>query len=242
MPLSVLLLGLLMAAAIAAMEPLTGIILPVQDADLSFAVHGIVAEVKVREGEKVHAGQILVRQDDQLEALEVRKAEAVLEQAKFEHEAAAKLIAEDIGIRAEALAKRIAYELAKNALETARVKQQQRAMPSPFDGVVVRVSKEQGESVMLNEVVAKVVNTDRVYAQFYIKPEAASLLRTGEDYQLRLAGGMQPGKIFMGKINLVDPVLDAESALVRVRVEVANGKNELKAGMRVEGGLASPSP
>lgn len=242
MPPLVLLLGLLMAAASAAMEPLTGIILPVQDADLSFAVHGIVAEVKVREGEKVQAGQILMRQDDELEALEVRRAEAMLEQAQFEHEAAAKLIAEDIGIRAEALAKRIACDLAKNALETARGRQRQRAMPSPFDGVVVRVNKEQGESVMLNEVVIRVVCMDRVYAQFYMKPEEAALLRAGDDYRMRLVGGMHQDKIFIGKIALVDSVLDAESALVRVRVEVANGKNELKAGMRVDGGLDSPSP
>jgi multidrug efflux pump subunit AcrA (membrane-fusion protein) len=107
---------------------------------------------------------------------------------------------------------------------------------------MARVNKEQGECVMLNEVVARVVNMDRVYAQFYIKPEEAALLRAGEDYRMRLAGGMQQGKIFIGKIALVDSVLDAESALVRVRVEVANGKNELKAGMRVEGALVSPSP
>lgn len=224
-----------------AAEPLTGIILPVQDADLSFAVLGIVAEVKVREGEKVQAGQVLVRLDDQLESLEVRKAESVLEQARFEHEAAAKLIAEDIGTRADALAKRITFELAGNALETARTKQRQRSMSCPFDGVVVRVNKEQGESVLLNEVVARVVNMDRVHAQFYMKPEEAAALRKGDDYRMRLVAGASAGKIFTGKVTLVDPVLDAESALVRVRVEVPNAGNELRAGMRVEGGVAAPS-
>lgn len=226
----------------AAADPLTGIILPVQDADLSFAVHGIVAEVKVREGEKVRAGQILVQLDDQLETLEVGKAEAVLEQARFEHEAAAKLIAEDIGTRAEALAKRIAFDLAVNALETARARQQQRAVPSPFDGIVVRVHKEQGESVLLNEVVARVVNMDRVYAQFYMKPDEAAALHPGDDYRMRLTGGTSAGRTFTGRIALVDPVLDAESALVRVRVEVPNPKNELRAGMRIEGGLVTPAP
>jgi len=220
---------------------LTGIILPVQDADLSFAVLGIVAEVKVREGEKVKAGQVLVRLDDQLESLEVRKAESVLEQARFEHEAAAKLIAEDIGTRADALAKRITYDLAGNALEIARAKQRQRSMSCPFDGVVVRVNKEQGESVLLNEVVARVVNMDRVHAQFYMRPEEAAALRQGDDYRVRLLAGASAGKVFTGKVMLVDPVLDAESALVRVRVEVSNPTNELRAGMRVEGGVSVPS-
>lgn len=233
----VMLLGGILPAA----EPLTGIILPVQDADLSFAVLGIVAEVKVREGEKVKAGQMLVRLDDQLESLEVRKAEAVLEQARFEHEAAAKLIAEDIGTRADALAKRITFDLAVNALETARTKQRQRSMTCPFDGIVVRVNKEQGESVLLNEVVARVVNMDRVHAQFYMKPEEAASLRPGDDYRMRGVAGASAGKIFTGKVTLVDPVLDAESALVRVRVEVPNATNELRAGMRVEGGVTVPS-
>jgi multidrug efflux pump subunit AcrA (membrane-fusion protein) len=106
---------------------------------------------------------------------------------------------------------------------------------------VVRVNKEQGESVLLNEVVARVVNMDRVYAQFYMRPEEAAMLQAGDVYHMRLVAGPSAGKICTGKVTLVDPVLDAESALVRVRVEVPNGANELRAGMRVEGGVAAPS-
>lgn len=222
--------------------PLRGIILPFQDVDLTFPVPGIIAEVKVREGDVVRAGQALVRLDDRLEKLEVKKAEAVIEQARFENEAAAKLIAEDIGTRTEALAKRITLDLALNSLETSRAKEAQRTILSSIDGVVVRINKEVGESVLLNEVVARVARLDRVYAQFYISADEAALLRPGNDFRMKLTGSAQAGKFYSGKVALVDPVLDAESALVRVRVEVANDKGELKAGMRVEKAAPEQAP
>jgi membrane fusion protein (multidrug efflux system) len=222
--------------------PLKGIILPFQDVDLTFPVLGIIAEVKVSEGDVVRAGQALVRLDDRLEKLEVKKAEAVLEQARFENEATAKLIAEDIGTRTEALAKRITLDLALNSLETSKAKEAQRTILSSIDGVVVRINKEVGESVLLNEVVMRVAKLNRVYAQFYISADEAALLRPGNDFRMKLTGSAQAGKFFSGKVALVDPVLDAESALVRVRVEVANDKGELKAGMRVEKAAPAQTP
>lgn len=222
--------------------PLKGIILPFQDVDLTFPVPGIIAEIKVREGDVVRAGQALARLDDRLEKLEVKKAEAVLEQARFENEAAAKLIAEDIGTRTDALAKRITFDLALNSLETSRAKEGQRTISSSIDGVVVRINKEVGESVLLNEVVARVARLDRVYAQFYISADEAALLRPGNDFRLKLPGSAHAGKLFNGKVALVDPVLDAESALVRVRIELANEKGELKAGMRVEKAAQAQAP
>lgn len=242
----------LLCAAAAFGAPLTGIILPVQDVDLTFAVPGIVAEANVREGQKVTAGQVLLRQEDELEALDVKKAEALVEQARFEHEAASKLIAESIGTRSDALAKRIALDLALNVLDIARARQRQRALRSPIDGVVVRIHKEPGEAAMFNEVAVRVVRLDRVNAQFYMTPGETANLRAGEDFQMRLAppaatGGSSERQsastpTFTGKVVLVDPVLDAESALVRVRVEVDNAKGELKAGMRVESGGATRTP
>jgi len=222
--------------------PLKGIILPFQDVDLTFPVPGIIAEVKVREGDVVRAGQALVRLDDRLEKLDVKKAEVVIEQARFENEAAAKLIAEDIGTRTEALAKRITLDLALNSLETSRAKEAQRTILSSIDGVVVRINKEVGESVLFNEVVARVARLDRVYAQFYISADEAALLRPGNDFRMKLTGSAQAEKFYSGKVALVDPVLDAESALVRVRVELANEKGELKAGMRVEKAAPAQAP
>lgn len=237
-----LIASLCATASNGAEPPLKGIILPFQDVDLTFPVPGVVAEIKVHEGDLVKKGHALVRLDDRLEKLEIKKAEALVEQARFEHEAAAKLIAENIGSRTEALAKRITFDLALNALETARAKEAQRTIFSSIEGVVVRIHKEVGESVLLNEVVVRVARLNRVYAQFYVSAEEAAMLRLGNDFRMKLAGNGQAEKFFNGKIALVDPVLDAESALVRVRVDVANDKGELKAGMRVEKAAPERAP
>ncbi len=57
-------------------------VVPSQESDLSLNTNGIVAEVLVSEGEKVEAGQVLVRVDTSLARVSVAQAEANLARAQ----------------------------------------------------------------------------------------------------------------------------------------------------------------
>lgn len=90
-----------------------GLILPLHDVEVGTAATGIVAEVLVKEGDTVTKEQPLVRLNDEVEKLDVERMIKVLEKAKFDHEAAQKLLAEKIGTREEALRKQIEHDLAR---------------------------------------------------------------------------------------------------------------------------------
>ncbi len=216
-----------------------GILVPLHEVKVGTPVEGLVKEVLVEEGDTVEAGQPLVRLVDDLEKLEVARAEKVLEKTKFDHEAAQKLLKENIGTREEALRKSIEHDLARIQRDAAEVRLKQKTLTAPIQGVVVSRGKEPGEAVQLHEVLMQIVHIQKVEAQFYLEPAQALAVKVGDEKTLRIPALAAPREM-TGKIVFIDPRLDAESGLFRVKLLLDNPGLKLKAGMRAEADFAEP--
>jgi RND family efflux transporter MFP subunit len=228
----------LLHTAILCAAPIPGLILPLHDVEVGTAVAGIVAEVLVKEGDTIERGQVLVRLNDEVEKLEIERSSKVLEKARFDHEAAEKLLADKIGTREDALKKRIEHDLAALQQKAAQARLDQRTIRAPIQGIVVKRDKEPGEAVLLNETVAQIVHIRQVYAQFYLEPSQAQMLKPGQTLPLSIPSLAEPRQL-TGKLDFIDPRLDAESGLYRIKLLVDNADLRLKAGMRVELELSS---
>ncbi|SKB05719.1 RND family efflux transporter, MFP subunit [Prosthecobacter debontii] len=226
-------------ASVGRAESVTGLLLPLQEVKVGTPVEGLVKEVMVDEGDTVTVGQPLVRLVDDLEKMDVERAEKILEKAKFDHEAAQKLLKQDIGTKEEALRKSIEYDLAKIQRDASVVRLQQKTLQSPIQGVVVHRGKEPGESVQLHEVLLQIVHIQKVEAQFYLEPEQIGSLKTGVQQKLHVPSITGSPEV-IGRIVFLDPRLDAESGLYRVKLELDNPDLKLKPGMRVEADFAKP--
>ncbi len=214
-------------------DAVPGLILPLHDVDVGTPTTGIVSEVLVREGDTVELGQALLRLDDSVEKLEVERASKVLEKAKFDHEAAQKLLSEKIGTREAGLTKRIEHDLAGLQLSAAQIRLKQRTITAPLQGIVVRRDKEPGEYVLLDEPILQIVHIRQVYAQFYVEPAQIQSLKPGARMSFKVPSLPQAGEV-SGEVDFIDPRMDAESGLYRVKLRVDNAGLKLKAGMRVE--------
>lgn len=213
--------------------PVTGLILPLHEVKLGTAVEGLVKEVLVDEGDTVEEGQALVRLVDDLEKMDVERSEKILEKAKFDHDAAQRLLKDNIGTREEALRKSIEHDLARIQRDAAEVRLKQKTLRAPIQGVVVARGKEPGEAVQLNEVLLQIVHIRQVEAQFYIEPAQLRQVKVGQKKKLRVPSLSEPQEI-TGEVVFLDPRLDAESGLYRIKLRVDNAGLNLKAGMRVE--------
>lgn len=234
LPLLLILIGEAMAA------PIPGLILPLQDVQIGTPTTGIVAEILVKEGDTVEKGQALVRLSDEVEKLDVERTAKVLEKAKFDHEAAEKLLTDKIGTREDALKKRIEYDLATIQQKAAQVRLNERTIRAPIQGIVVKRDKEPGEALLLDETVAQIVHIRQVYAQFYLEPAQAQSLKTGESMPIKVPS-LPGSKPITGRLDFIDPRMDAESGLYRIKLLVDNADLHLKAGMRVELDISSPN-
>ncbi len=223
----------LLLSVVVQATPIPGLILPLYDVEVGTAATGIVAEVLVKEGDAVEQGQPLLRLNDEVEKIELERSAKVLEKARFDHEAAEKLLTDKIGTREDALKKRIEHDLAVLQQKAAMLRLDERTIHSPIQGIVVKRDKEPGEAVLLNETVAQIVHIRQVNAQFFLEPDQVQVLQIGQTMHFSVPSLGKPSQI-TGKLDFIDPRMDAESGLYRIKLLVDNAGLHLKAGMRVE--------
>lgn len=237
-PFALLLMVLAIAGSCRA-DVVPGMILPLHEVQVGTPSAGIVKEMLVKEGDTVEQGQALAVLEDDMEKLEAERAGKVLEKATFDRDAMQKLLADSIATREAALAKSIDHELARIQLEAAQVRLRQRTLRAPLQGIVVKRNKEPGEAVLLNETVVQIVHIQQVYAQFYLEPAHLQNLKPGMKLTLRVPSLPEPREL-TGEIDFIDPRMDAESGLYRIKLRLDNPGLRLKAGMRVELDAAKP--
>lgn len=128
----------------------SGVVAPLHKARLSFSAVGRVTSVDVKVGDKVTAGQPLVKLDTTILEAKVREAEANLLAAQIQVKYLKRLGVDEVHIqtaladvdRAQAL-----LDLAKATLDA------QSILAAPFDGIIVSVDIAPAETVVPGQIV-----------------------------------------------------------------------------------------
>lgn len=97
------------------------------------------------------------------------------------------------------------------------------------DGVVIQKKVEQGDYISQGSVLYDLADLSVVWAVFDAYESDLPYLKIGDrvDYTLRSL----PDKTFSGKISFIDPIVDKTTRTVKIRVETANTRLELKPEM-----------
>lgn len=248
------------AAGSAAGRPagITAITIPSADVTLSFVQPGRIAEVRVREGESVKAGQVLVVQDDaveraklaQLEAesldtTQIQAADASLAQKKVDlkkiETAAARNAATELELEYARLNVTIAglslqvaifeHEQAKRKFDEAKLQIDNMSLKSPIGGSVEKIDVETGESINVLESAIRVVQIDPLWIDVPVPMPQAMNLRYGAAAAVEFP---EPKKATAeGMVIYIGAVADAASGTLRVRIQVPN-KAKRPAGEHVQ--------
>jgi RND family efflux transporter MFP subunit len=236
---------------------ITAITIPSADVTLSFVQAGRIAEVRVREGEAVKGGQVLVEQDDavdqarlaQLEAesqdtTQIQAAEASLAQKKVDlqkletaaaHSAATELEVEyaKLNVTIAGLSLQVAvfeHEQAKRKYEEAKLQIDNMSLKSPIGGSVEKIDVETGESVNALASVVRVVQIDPLWIDVPVPLAKARNLQYGNITRVEFP---DPKKMTAeGMVTYIGAVADAASGTLRVRIQVPN-KSKRPAGEHV---------
>ena len=237
---------------------ITAITAPSADVTLSFVQSGRIADVRVREGEAVTVGQVLIKLDDavdrirlaQLEAAsqdttQIQAAEASLAQKKVDlkklETAAAKNAATELEVEYARLNVTIAglslqlavfeHEQAKRKYEEAKLQIENMSLKSPIGGSVEKIDVETGESVDALASALRVVQTDPLWIDVPVPLTQARSLKYGAVSRVEFP---DPQKISVeGMVIYMGAVADAASGTLRVRIQVPN-KSKRPAGEHVK--------
>jgi RND family efflux transporter MFP subunit len=238
---------------------------PFHTVDLSPAEPGILAKLFVDEGDSVKAGDTLATLDARVLEVSLKiarqamqsqgklraaKAEFLLKAERLEKLKTLKTqgyafqdelsrAATDVEV---AEANRLAAE-EQLALDTLQFEKAQaeialRTIRSPIDGVVARVHREEREFVTASpeSAVMTVVQLNPLRIVFPLATAAAVQLKKDGRVTIRFP---ESDETAVGRIELVSPITDAESGLVRVKVLIPNAEGRYRAGVRA---VLNPDP
>lgn len=190
-----------------------------------------VVELLVEEGDRVHAGQVLLRMEDDIQKSAVDKAATRVEKSRAEFKRlealyTQKLISEQVytDTRFELRQLELALEDAQRELEYTRVR-------APIAGTVTRRLVEVGDLVSVGQHLFDIVDFNSLVARVYVPDKHLPALKP--NLPARVTPTALGNRSFEGYVKRVAPVVDAKTGTVKVTVGFRD-PGPLRPGMFVE--------
>ena len=235
-----------------------GITEPLRDAKVSATVGGTIVAVDAKEGQFVKAGDVVIELDSALESLEAERRKLLME-STVEVDAAQsrldtltvdlagtrKLHDETKSVSDEELQKKeLERKLAEAELQRqilaqkreeieyrmAQAQLQRRNVTAPFDGVVVQLLLEVGESCSQQQPLFRIVDTRRCRLVVHMEQGPSARLRPGRQIGLRIQEAEGPVAL-QGTVDFISPVVDGSSGLREVKVVFDNPDGRVHPGV-----------
>ncbi len=175
---------------------------------------GIALQVMAEEGQRVRAGQPLVKLDD--DRLRLQAAQAAVQVRKLEanYRRAAQLAEQRMVSASDVDQLRYDLENARAALRLVNLEQSYTSVSAPITGVVASRSIKPGNFVQINTPIFRIVDTSRLEATLNVPERELETLRAGLPVKLQVDA--IPGRTFDGTVDRVAPVVDSGSGTFRV--------------------------
>jgi membrane fusion protein, multidrug efflux system len=200
-----------------------------QAVDIVALTSGRIADIPFSPGERVDAGDILVRLDDESERAAVAEAEAGLREAELALERAKKLRANNTVAQATVDELEAAYLGARARVDAAHKLLADRTVRAPFTGVVGMRRVDVGARVDNDTVLTTFDDLAEIEIEFSVPEIFFGQIRTGQP--VTATSTAFPGRVFSGRIATIDTRIGETSRAFRVRAVLPNPDLVLPAGM-----------
>jgi membrane fusion protein (multidrug efflux system) len=192
-------------------------------------VAGRIARLGFVDGQPVRKGQLLVQLDDQLQAAELRQAEAQVGIARANHQRNKELVAQNF------VSQRVLDESAAN-LEVvqaqaalARTRLARMKITAPFDGIVGIRNVSLGDYVKDGADLVGLEDIGSVFVDFRLPERFLTHVKPQQRVEVSLDA--LPGRRMEAVVEAVDPQLDANGRSLLVRARLDNRDGQLRPGM-----------
>lgn len=206
----------------------SGITAPLNDVDLGFADAGIIHSEFFHEGDAVKKGDVILELDKNLQAIEVTRTQAIMEQNKQVYESTLQLFQNTKSISQQDLEKATAeYHVAAAQYQAAVQELANRQLVAPFSGTITEIVLKPGAVVAPYQPFVQLVDTSRCYFIGHVDGVTAAKLQLDEPVQIQ----MQGGQTVSGKICYISPIVDAASGLARIKAVFDNSDGKVRPGV-----------
>jgi multidrug efflux system membrane fusion protein len=191
---------------------------------------GIIAELPIRQGEPVEAGDLILRLDAEGKEAAVETARQLLVQREAEANAAERLGQSGSLPRLQVDAARSALAQARSQLELAEADLARNEVRAPFAGTIDRITAEEGASIGQGGEIATLIRLDPIIAIGQVSEREIGFVSRGDSAEVRLVSG----DTVEGRVRFVSRDANPQTRTYRVEVEVPNPDGQVPAGMTAE--------
>ncbi|MGM9759717.1 MAG: efflux RND transporter periplasmic adaptor subunit [Parabacteroides sp.] len=204
-------------------------------ADLHFETAETIANIYVKNGDRVRAGQKLASLATFRLTHQVEQAQVALEQARLELQdvmiGQGYALADSAKVPAETMRLirvRSGYDQALSAYQLAEYELERATLTAPFDGVVANLTAKAYNTASTTDLFCTLIDPQSLEAVFSVMENELPLVKPGERVEIRpFAAEVESS----GQITEINPVVD-ENGMVQLKAQVS-AKAGLFEGMNV---------
>ena len=201
-------------------------------------VTGQVVELGLGDGERVDAGDMLVRFDDQAERIALERASLLLEDARGEAERVAQL---EITGAVTATRRReadLALRTAELELRQAEFDLAERVVRAPISGWAGVIDISVGDRVSSGDSLVTLTDRSEILIDFHLPERVVGRVAPGMPLLARPLA--LSGLELKGEVHALDNIVDSASRTLRVQGRLDNAGDRLRGGMAFEVELGFP--
>ncbi len=207
----------------------TGTLVAVQGVTVSAELGGKVSRIAFESGDRVKAGDLLVRLDTTAEEAQLRSAEAAAKLARINLDRNRDLRKNRTISQADLDTAEANFKQATAQVDNVRATIDKKTITAPFAGLLGLRQVNLGQIVEQGTPVVALQTLDPIYVDFSLPQQRYASLSVGSTVQITTDAA--PGEVFEGRILAINPEIDTLTRSVRIRAVMANRGEHLRAGM-----------
>ena len=199
---------------------------------LSPEVAGRVVAIHFNAGDRVKAGQTLVKLYDAPEQADRTAALADAALARNQFDRAEALAPKGAISKAVLDQRRAERDRAEAAIGQLDARISQKSVRAPFSGEIGLRRIDLGQYLSPGDAIATLTSLDQLHVNFTVPQQDLGLLRQGA--QVNVAADAWPGRIFTATVQAIEPRISNDTRNVTVQAVLPNADEALKPGMYVK--------
>jgi membrane fusion protein, multidrug efflux system len=207
----------------------TGSLVAVQGVTVGAEMPGKIVEIAFESGDRVKAGDLLLRIDTSAEKAQLRSAEAAAKLARINLERNRDLRANHTVSQSDLDTAEANYNQAVAQADNVRATIAKKTLRAPFAGQLGLRLVNLGQIVEEGAAIVTLQTIDPIYVDFSVPQQQFSIMTTGSE--VLVTTDAAPGQTFKGRIIAVNPEIDTVTRSVRIRATLSNSGELLRPGM-----------
>lgn len=192
-------------------------------------VQGRIAKLPFEEGSSIRRGQVIAQFDDAEWRAEVARAEALRDQNQSAYDRWKSVVEQKAGAQQDLDDANARLKVSEAELALAQSRLRKARITAPFSGVVGARQVSLGEFLDPGDVITDLARLDEMRVTFSAPERYIPHLKRGSPVHVSVTA--YPGEEWEGRIDVIEPIIDAQTRNVKILARVPNPGQRLRPGM-----------